>query len=116
MNFEKYNLSQGSIMIAFSDKNLSIGILEINPNRELTKHNRPVLESLYQISGSCLMKIFSDNGEISEKILKVGDTLDIEPNKYHMHSNPFAEKSITLWKASGDITEIIENIRKSSEL
>lgn len=116
MNFEKYNLLQGSIMIAFSDKNLSIGVLEINPGQELTKHNRPVLESLYQISGSCLMKIFNENGKINEKILKVDDTLDIEPNKYHIHSNPFEEKSITLWRASGDITEIIKNIREGSKL
>jgi quercetin dioxygenase-like cupin family protein len=116
MNFEKYKLSQGNIMIAFSDKNLSIGVLEINPGQEMAKHNRPVLESLYQISGSCLMKIFSDDEKITEKILQVGDSLDIEPNKYHIHTNPFEEKSITLWKASGDITEIIENIRKNSEL
>lgn len=115
-NFEKYSISQGNIMIAFSDKNLSIGTLEINPGQELKKHNRPVLESLYQLEGTCLMKIFENDENIIEKILKPGDSIDIEAKKYHIHSNLSEQKSITLWKANGDITEIIEDIRKSSEL
>ncbi len=116
MNFEKYNLAQGNIMIAFSDKNLSVGTLEIKPNQELAKHNRPVLESLFQLKGKCMMKLFEENGSIKETVLNEGESIDIPPLKFHIHSNPFDENSITFWKASGDITEIIENIRKSSEM
>ncbi len=116
MNFEKYNIPQGNIMIAFSDKNLSVGTLELNPDQELSKHNRPVLESLYQLKGSCTMKMFEDDGSIKEIVLKEGDSIDIDPLKYHIHSNSSKETSITLWKASGDITEIIDNIRNSSKM
>ena len=66
MSFEKYNLAQGNIMIAFSDKNLSVGTLTINPNQELAKHNRPVLESLHQIKGKCLLKLFEADDSIKE--------------------------------------------------
>ena len=116
MNFENYKLPQGSIMVAFSDENLSVGTLELNPKQELTKHNRPCLESLFQLEGTCTMKLFEDNGEIKEVMLNKGDSLDIPKEKFHIHSNPTDKKSITLWKASGDIRTIIENIRKSSKM
>ena len=116
MNFEKYKLAQGSIMIAFSDKNLSVGTMEIEPNKELAKHNRPVLESLYQIKGKCIMKLFNDDGSVKEVVLNEGESIDIPPLKFHIHSNPFDQNSITFWKASGDITEIIDKIRQNSEM
>ncbi len=116
MNFERYNLAQGNIMIAFSNKNLSVGTLEIEPKKELAKHNRPVLESLFQIKGKCMMKLFGGDGSVKEVVLNEGESIDIPPLKFHIHSNPFDENSITFWKASGDITEIINNIRKSSKL
>lgn len=116
MNFEKYELSQGSIIIAFSDKTLSIGTLEINPKQELPKHNRPVLESLFQIRGKCVMKLFEDDGTVKEVVLDKGESIDIPSNKFHIHSNPFADTSITFWKASGDITAIINKIRESSKM
>jgi len=116
MSFEKYDMPQGNIMIAFSDKNLSVGVLEVNPGQELSKHNRPVLESLYQIKGACVMKIFEDDGSTKEVFLKEGDQLEILPLKFHIHSNPYAEKSVTFWKASGDITEIIEEIREEGKM
>ena len=57
MPFEVYDIAQGKIMIAFSDKNLSVGTLHMNPKQELPKHNRPVLESLFQLKGKCVMKL-----------------------------------------------------------
>lgn len=116
MKFEKYKLAQGNIMIAFSDKNLSVGTMEIEPNQELAKHNRPVWESLYQIKGRCTMKLFEDDGSIKEVVLNEGESIDIPPLKFHIHSNPFDQNSITFWRANGDITEIIDNIRKNSEM
>ncbi len=116
MCFELYNIPQGRIMIAFSDKNLSVGTLEINPKQELSKHNRPVSESLFQVRGKCVMKLVEDDGGIKEVILNEGDSLNIHAEKYHLHTNPFDEVSITFWKASGDITKIIEDIRSSKEM
>ena len=116
MNFEEYKLNEGKIMIAFSDENLSVGTLELDPKKELPKHNRPVLESLFQIKGKCSMKLFEEDGRVNEVTLNEGDSIDIPPNKYHIHSNPFDELSITFWKASGDITKIINKIRENSKI
>jgi quercetin dioxygenase-like cupin family protein len=113
MSFEKYDLKQGSIMIAFSDKNLSVGTLELNARQELEKHNRPVLESLFQIIGKSVIKLFeADN--IKEVVLNKGDSFEIPAGKFHIHSNPFDEVSLTFWKFEGDITKIIDNIRSKN--
>ncbi|MCK5332695.1 hypothetical protein KAJ41_02425 [Candidatus Parcubacteria bacterium] len=116
MNFEKHEIEQGNIMIAFSDENLSVGTLEIEPRQELAKHNRPVLESLFQLKGKCTMKLFDEDGSVREVMLSEGESIDIPPSQFHIHSNPSEENSITLWKASGDITSIIEKIRESSKM
>ena len=116
MQFEKYNLDQGNIMIAFSDENLSVGTLEINPKQELDKHNRPVPESLYQLRGKCVMKIFEEDGSEKEVVLSEGESLDIPPLTQHIHTNPFDDISLTFWKASGDIRDIIESIRNNSKM
>ncbi len=111
MSFEIYEIPQGNIMIAFSDENLSVGTLELDPGQKLSKHNRPVLESLFQIKGKCVIKFDEDNVTMEE-----GDSINIEPEKFHIHSNPFDEPSITFWKATGDITEIINKIRENSKM
>lgn len=116
MAFEVCKIPQGKIVIAFSDKKLSVGTLHLGPRQELQKHNRPVLESLFQINGACVMKLFENDGSIKEVVLKEGESIDIPPKKFHIHSNPHDAESITFWKASGDITEIIEGIRKNSEM
>jgi len=115
MAFEKYVLPQGNIMIAFSDEKLSVGTLTLNPKQELAKHNRPVLESLFQLKGKCTMKI-EKNGETREIVLNEGESLDIEPGTIHMHTNPFDEESLTFWKANGDIRDIIEAIRETNKM
>jgi len=116
ITYELYKIPEGKILIAFSDKTLSVGTIELNPKQELPKHNRPVLESLFQLKGTCVMKLFEQDGKPKEVTLKEGDTLDIPPHKYHIHSNPGTTTSITFWKASGDITGIIDKIRKNSEM
>jgi oxalate decarboxylase/phosphoglucose isomerase-like protein (cupin superfamily) len=116
VSFEKYRLPQGQITVAFSDKTLSVGTLHINPGQELPKHNRPVLESLFQLKGTCVMKLFENDGAVREVFLREGNSIDIPAQKFHVHSNPGKEASITLWKASGDITKIIDSIRKNSEM
>ncbi len=114
MEFEKCSIPQGSIVIVFSDKNMSVGTLELNPKQELSKHDRPVLESLLQIKGKCLMKLFEEDGSVKEVVLDEGESMDIPPGQLHMHTNPFDGVSVSLWKASGDITDILDKIRQSS--
>lgn len=98
-------------MIAFSDKNLSVGTLELNSEQELARHNRPCLESLFQLRGVSVIK-FDDE----EVVLREGESIDISAGRFHIHSNRSDESSLTFWKASGDITEIIENIRKGNKI
>ncbi|MCK5474756.1 MAG: hypothetical protein KAI53_05100 [Candidatus Aenigmarchaeota archaeon] len=116
MPFENYTIPQGKIMIAFCDENLSVGTLELNPGKELSKHNRPCLESLFQIEGTCVMKLFEDDGTVTDVTMNKGDSIDIPAGKFHIHSNPTDKKSITFWKASGDIRDIINNIRENSKM
>lgn len=115
MTFEIYEVPQGKVFIGHSDKNLSVGYLELNPKQELEKHNRPVTERLMQITGSCVMKLYTGD-EVKEITLNEGDTLEIPPKQYHVHANVSDKKSITFWKAEGDITEIIQKIREQKEV
>lgn len=110
---EIYQLPQGKITINSCDKNSSIGLLELDPNQALEKHNKPVDEELVQIQGSCVMRLFNDDKLTKEVILNEGDKLIIPANQFHIHSNSFNEKSLTSWKFEGDIVDVIENIRNS---
>jgi len=112
MNFETYNLKQGKIIIAYSDKNLSIGYLELNPGTELEKHNRPTAEQFYQVEGTAIVVIF-DKDDSKEVILSKGDQLEVPANQYHIHANRGTDRSITMWKFEGDISEVINKIRGS---
>ena len=78
---EIYKLPQGKIIIVSSNQGLSIGLLELNPNQELPKHNRPVKEGLLQVSGSCAMKLFKGNDSVEEVTLKEGKSLEIPANQ-----------------------------------
>jgi len=109
---EIYKLPQGKIIVSFSDENQSMGLLELNSHQELEKHNRPINEELFQISGSCLVKLYK-NGLVEEVILNEGEKLIIPANQFHIHSNTLDDKSITLWKFEGNVVDIIKNIRKN---
>lgn len=97
-----------------SDETLTTGVMYLPPHSELPKHNRPkAFENLVQISGQCKMEVFDDDGGSYEKILKNGDILHMEKGQFHIHSNPFDEKSYTLFKAEGDITEVMAVLRQN---
>ena len=110
---EIYRLPQGSITVIHYDSNFSIGLLELNPNKKLPKHNRPADEELVQIFGTSTMKLFDGNNLVKEVVLKEGERLIIPANQFHVHSNPTNKKSITSWKFNGDIVNIIENIKQN---
>ncbi len=116
MNFERYKIDEGEIIIAYSDENVSVGYLENDPGKELKKHNRPCTECLYQVEGVATVVLFDDNDRSKEVVLKKGDQIEIPPEKWHIHSNRSLEKSVTMWKAKGNIIEILDNIRNSSNI
>ncbi len=88
--------------------------MDIPAGAELPKHSRPkAFENLVQISGKCLMKIFDDADSVTEHTLGVGDKLRMDKGQYHIHSNPFSETSVTLFKAEGDITEVMKVLREN---
>ncbi len=112
---EVYKILQGKIIIIFSNKNLSIGLLELNPKKELPSHKRPEIEELIQISGSSIIKVFNNR---KEKTIKLGENekIKIPAEQYHIHSNPTNKKSITFWKFKGNIIKIINEIKKNNKL
>lgn len=110
---EIYKLPQGKIIIIHSDRNLSQGLLILEPHKQLVKHNRPVNEELIQIQGRCEMILFKKDKEVKRVSLKEKQKLFIPANRFHIHSNPTDEISITQWKFRGDISETINHIRKS---
>ena len=90
-----------------------MGLLELNPYQELTKHNRPVREELIQICGTSKIKLFDGEGLEKEVVLHEGKKIVIPARQYHIHSNQENERSITLWQFEGDIVDVIKNIKKS---
>lgn len=99
-----------------SDENFTTGVMIIPPGAELPKHNRPkAFENLVQVSGTCLMKLFDEDGEATDHVLEVGSTLRMEKGQFHIHSNPYDEASATLFKAEGDITEVVKVVRETFE-
>lgn len=98
-----------------SDEKLTTGVMYLPPHSELPKHNRPkAFENLKQIAGKCQMTIFDLDGEEPfDKVLNPGDTLRMEKAQFHIHANPFDEKSYTLFKAEGDITEVMKVLREN---
>lgn len=107
-------VTKAEFCFSHSDENLTTGVMYLPADVELPKHNRPkAFENLIQISGKCKMIVFSKDGTSFEKILSPGDSLRMEKGQYHIHSNPFDEKSYTLFKAEGDITEVMKVLRES---
>lgn len=105
--------SQGKIYVERSNKKISTGYLELFPGQRLKRHNRPVIEKLEQLRGTCVMRLFKNPGRKLERevVLEAGDKLLIPARKWHQHANRGRAKSLTYWRFDGDITNIIEAIR-----
>ena len=112
---EVYKILQGKIVIIFSNKKISFGLLELNPGKELSRHIRPVAEKLTQIYGASIIKIFGNKNEWNIKLDK-NKKIKIPAKQSHIHSNPTNKKSLTLWKFEGDILKIINEIKKKNKL
>lgn len=112
---QKVKIEQGAFYLGESDKEKSVGYLELKPHTSLTLHNRlGGIENLTQVKGSCVMIVF-DNPKGTNHRLDKRDKFKIEPEGvWHIHVNPFPKKSLTYWHFEGDIRKIIEDIRKGA--
>ncbi len=106
---------QARFYFSHSDKKFTTGVLMLQPGAQLPKHNRPLAhENLIQVGGECQMTLMDDAGEIKEEhVLRVGDSLRMNRGQWHIHANPFPNASLTLFKAEGDITAVVNTLRKS---
>ena len=118
--FEIYETPNGLAKFSFShsDQNFTTGVLTLSPGARLPVHNRPGgFENLTQIYGKCEILLFDEQND-SEPVrtleLNVNDTLVMNRGRWHIHANPSDEISITLFKLVGDITDIMNTLRKTS--
>jgi quercetin dioxygenase-like cupin family protein len=114
--FEIWQDPQTKVTFYFShsDEILTTGVMVIPPKTELPKHNRPkAFENLVQVSGKCIMKVSGENDSVTEHTLEVGSKLRMNKGQFHIHSNPFSETSYTLFKAEGDISEVMKVVREN---
>ena len=109
-------MEQGCFYLGESDKEKSVGYLELKPHSSLVLHNRlGGNENLTQVKNRCVMVVF-ENEKGTNYLLGEGDELRIEPEGvWHVHVNPFDKRSLTYWSFEGDIRKIIEDIRKGAE-
>jgi quercetin dioxygenase-like cupin family protein len=115
MALELFKIKEGKLLIAFADEKLSVGTLELAPGKELPKHNCPAVESLIQLEGETVIKLFEGEKIAAQVKLKEGDSIEMKPNQWHIHSNPSkSKKSITFWKLEGNALGVIEAIRKNN--
>jgi len=110
--FEVLESFKGKIVISKTGKDFSTGVLHLNPNSFLEKHNRPIDEQLVQVFGKCVMRLY-EGDNFREVELTEGDDLLIPAKQFHMHTNPNDSNSVTAWRFDGDITNIIEGQRKN---
>jgi quercetin dioxygenase-like cupin family protein len=104
---------QARFYFSHSDEYFTTGVLVLKPDAELGKHNRPLaFENLVQVSGACQMTLLHEDGSVQEAYeLRPGTSLRMQKGQWHVHANPFAEESVTLFKAEGDITAIVTTMR-----
>ena len=115
--FEVWDSPDGQVRFCFSHagSDFTTGVMILQPGAKLPKHNRPLAyEHLLQLDGVCRMTLVGDSGdEQSVQELHSGDSLHMEKGQWHVHANPGRELSFTLFKAEGDITAILDNLRKT---
>ncbi len=97
-----------------SDEHFTTGVLVLQPGSALPKHNRPkACENLTQIDGTCVMTLFDGQENPTEILLKQGEGISMSLGQWHIHANPSDEVSLTLFKAEGDITEVMKTVRET---
>lgn len=114
--FEMWEDPQGQARFCFAHvgKDFSTGVLVLKLDTELPKHNRPrAEENLLQISGRCQLTLLNEKGEVeATHELTPGTAVHMKKGQWHIHANPYPEPSVTQFKAEGDITEVVDVMRR----
>ena len=117
--FEVWDSPDGQVRFCFSHtgSDFTTGVMILQPGAALPKHNRPLaIENLLQLQGTCQMTLVDEAGKQERiHVLRPGDSLRMEKGQWHIHANPTAELSLTLFKAEGDITAIVAALRQTFE-
>ena len=112
MPIESFELDLGKVSIAFSDKNLTVGVFEVKAGHGLPHKCDQARQSLLQLKGKCLLKFYEkEGGQPKEVVLKAGDSFEIPAGAFHEFQAAFKEDSFTLWKAEGDVTDMVDRLR-----
>lgn len=111
---QKIVIPQGAIYLGPSNKEKSVGYLELKPHTSLTLHNRPAVEHLTQVKNKCEMVVFWNKKPVTA--LNEGNRLVIKPaGTWHIHVNPYNQASLTYWSFDGDIRGIIKTIKSTTK-
>lgn len=113
---EIYESPDGSSRFYFSwsDDKLTTGVLVLQPGAALPKHQRPhAIENDVQVIGKCLMTIFDGKDNKKEVEILEGEGVRIPKGQWHIHGNPYDTVSVTLFKAEGDILEVMRLLRET---
>lgn len=119
MPIEIYETPDGKARFYFShsDEQFTTGILVIQPGAALPKHNRPLAyENLTQVIGKCRMTLFDNNDNPTDYDLVPGEGIRMEKGQWHIHANPFDEVSATLFKAEGNILDVMKVLKETNTL
>lgn len=115
--FEVWDDPSGQVRFCFSHTgtDFTTGVMILQPGAALPKHNRPLAyENLLQLDGGCTMTLLNESGDTEAiHMLNPGDALHMDKGQWHIHANPNAQVSLTLFKADGDITAILDNLCKT---
>ena len=88
----------------------------LQPGAVLPRHNRPLaFENLTQIIGTCRMTLFDEKGNPTDYDLLPGEGIRIREGQWHIHANPFDKVSVILFKAEGNILDIMQTLRATNK-
>ncbi|GEM_PF-1193062 len=117
--FEIYEMPEGrgQVIVSFADKERSIGVMTLNPGKELPVHTRPVDEQLVQLSGLTCLYYYDEDAVIEQVLLHPNETTVVSAGRRHSHVNPSdTEPSLIMSRFDGDFSEVMARIRQNRRI
>ncbi len=115
--FEIWEDPTGHARFYFSHigSDFATGTLVLVSDSELPRHHRPLaFENLVQVGGVSQLTLTDADGNVQETFeLRPGTSIKMKKDQWHIHANPYEEESITLFKAVGDVTAVIADMRRT---
>ena len=117
--FEIYKMPEGrgQVIVSFTDRERSIGVMTLNPGQKLPVHTRPVAEQLVQLVGFTRLDFYEGDNVVEQLLLNPNETTVVLANRRHSHVNPSdTEPSLIMSRFDGDFSEVMENIRQNQRI